>query len=1065
MDVSWTSGGGDERIVLVKAGSSVDSDPADSTVYTASTTFGSGDEIGTGNYVTYRGTGNSFTLTGLSGSTTYYVKVFEYVGGSSDAIYQTADTTNNPNSETTLKGAPTSQAYDIIATNKDGNTAKISWSGGNGEYCYVYMNTNNSFTEPSDGTDPTADNSFNNSGQQLLYKGSADNFVVSGLSENSTYYVRAYECNNTGTNTVFLNTSVSDNPTAFLSPYKEPTAQVSDISFSLNTTKINYTLTVGNGTGRLVKINTSNSFTDPVDGATYSANSTYGGGEQVIYVGSGSSAEVDGLSSNTTYYFKAFEYSNDNDDTDYKIDGHVADHNPNSAKTIKPEPTSQSSDIVFSNNSKISYTVGWTRPSSGGGDYVIVLGKEGAAVSDFPVDGATYTADNSFGNGSKIGADNYVLYIGTGNSVDVTNLKEGTNYSVRIFEYNNTGTYTDYLTSSASNNPRSGITQGDAQWQGDDATSPTNWGVAENWSTNEVPNSSRSVVIPASASSMPVISSGTQEVDDLTIEAGASLTINNGTTLNVGGDAILESPSSGAGMPGTLIIPGTGSFNADSKSTIERYIPTSNSHFYSSAISSVSVSDMMYYYVGTYSESNKSWTYLQPGDAMSPLKGYELLKSSNSSIKDKLSFTGTFNNGDKSISVANSSVGDDSYGWNLVGNPYPSSIDWEASGWTRTNVDATVYIYNASSQTYSSYTLNDDNHFYIAPMQGFFIHASSSTGTLGFSNAVRTSASADYKSSGTNKKQRITINVKNKEFETNASISFYDDATEQFDPKYDAYKLLGYNNSIPEIYTIINDSTYVERNTIQGNALDTMPSTGYDFRLGIKQGSSTTLTISLSELNNIPDSIDVFLIDSLEEKTVNLRDDFYTFSSNKLDDKRFTLHLEAHKVLVSDIIISSENDQNTVYVNDTLRLNTSILPLNASNNSVLWSIADNNIADINQYGEVVGKSLGNTTVYATATDGSGVSSSFNIDVQNTTTIKDAENNKIVFYPNPTSGTVIIKTSLMECNYKIYDNVGRVIKSGKFEYNETINLSNVDNGIYFVEFIYNNEKQTKLLIKN
>ena len=1065
MDISWTSGGGDRRLILVKEGSSIDSNPTDGQDYNVSSTFEGGDEIGTGNYACYDGTGNSFTLSGLSGNTTYYVQVFEYSGSGSNIVYQTTDTTNNPNNQLTLKDAPSSQAYDIIATEKDGNNAKISWEGGNGERCFVYINANNSFTDPADGFDGTANSSFNNSGQQLMYKGTSDNFTVSGLSENTTYYVRAYECNNTGTNTVFLKTAVGNNPKTFLSPYKEPTTQSSNITFSLDTTSITCNLIAGNGTGRIIKINTTNSFTDPIDGSTYSANETFqNSGEQVIYSGSGSTVTVDGLTINTTYYFKAFEYSNDNNDIDYKIDGHLDNSNPNNAKTIKPEPTSQSYDITFTNNNKNSYTVNWVRPSSGNGDAVIVLGKEGAAVSDFPTDGSTYTADNNFGGGSQIGNGNYVLYIGTGTSVNVTSLKEGTYYSVRIFEYNNTGIYTDYLTTSATNNPRSGITQGDALWQGDDANSPENWGIAENWSTNEVPGSSRSVVIPSDASNMPIISSGTQNADDLTIEAGATLTINNGTTLNVNGDALLKSPSSGAGMPGTIIIPGTGVFNADNKSTIERYMPTSKSHFYSSAISSVSVSDMMYYYVGTYSEPNKTWTYLQPGDAMSTLNGYELLKSTNASLKDKLSFTGTFNNGNKSISVTNKSTSDDSYGWNLVGNPYPSTIDWEASGWTRTNVDATVYVYNASTETYTSYTIGDDSHFYIAPMQGFFIHTSSSTGTLGFSNSIRANYSVDFKSN-IKEKQKIKIKVSNKHYNTEAAIQFYNDATVNFDSKYDAYKLLGYNDAIPEIYTIIKDSTYIEKNTIQGNALDSIPVTGYDFRLGIKQGSSTVLTISISEINNIPDSLDITLIDKVEQKSVNLKNNDYTFSTQHLNDERFILRLEPHKILVSDINISSDNGSNITYVNDTLLLNANILPMNASNSSILWSVDNENIATINNNGVLVGKVIGSTTVTATATDGSGVIGSYNVIIKNATLIKDINNNIIInIYPNPTSGIITLKSTLNKCQYKIYDNVGRVLIKGNFTYHKTIDLSNINNGVYFIEFIYNNNKQVELLIK-
>lgn len=80
MTVSWTNGDGARRIVLVREGSPVDSDPVDGTGYTANTIFGSGAEIGAGNYVVYSSTGNSVDITGLSRGEMYHVAVFEYNG-------------------------------------------------------------------------------------------------------------------------------------------------------------------------------------------------------------------------------------------------------------------------------------------------------------------------------------------------------------------------------------------------------------------------------------------------------------------------------------------------------------------------------------------------------------------------------------------------------------------------------------------------------------------------------------------------------------------------------------------------------------------------------------------------------------------------------------------------------------------------------------------------------------------------------------------------------------------------------------------------------------------------
>ncbi|RII26153.1 MAG: hypothetical protein CXR31_10620 [Geobacter sp.] len=82
MTVNWTRGSGDGVIVLMKASSAVNSNPVDGTYtgYTANTAFGSGTQLGTGNYVVYKGTGTSVAVTGLSAGTTYYVAVYEYAG-------------------------------------------------------------------------------------------------------------------------------------------------------------------------------------------------------------------------------------------------------------------------------------------------------------------------------------------------------------------------------------------------------------------------------------------------------------------------------------------------------------------------------------------------------------------------------------------------------------------------------------------------------------------------------------------------------------------------------------------------------------------------------------------------------------------------------------------------------------------------------------------------------------------------------------------------------------------------------------------------------------------------
>ena len=115
-------------------------------------------------------------------------------------------------------------------------------------------------------------------------------------------------------------------------------------------------------------------------------------------------------------------------------------------------------------------------------------------------------------------------------------------------------------------------------------------------------------------------------------------------------------------------------------------------------------------------------------------------------------FTGNLNNGSITYSITNSINGEDPKvrGFNLIGNPYPSTIDWKAtSGWTR---DALVvsgdgydmWIWNPVTNNYgvfNSGTAIGTNGVTqnIAPMQGFFVRAATN-GNIGMTNSVRGTA-------------------------------------------------------------------------------------------------------------------------------------------------------------------------------------------------------------------------------------------------------------------------------------------------------------------------------------
>lgn len=87
-------------------------------------------------------------------------------------------------------------------------------------------------------------------------------------------------------------------------------------------------------------------------------------------------------------------------------------------------------------------------------------------------------------------------------------------------------------------------------------------------------------------------------------------------------------------------------------------------------------------------------------------------------------------------------------GFNLVGNPYPSAIDWELSGGngsaiTLTNINSTIYILNPVTKNYGTYTKGGATTGaatqYIASGQGFFVKANAANPTITFTEAAKAS--------------------------------------------------------------------------------------------------------------------------------------------------------------------------------------------------------------------------------------------------------------------------------------------------------------------------------------
>jgi len=156
-----------------------------------------------------------------------------------------------------------------------------------------------------------------------------------------------------------------------------------------------------------------------------------------------------------------------------------------------------------------------------------------------------------------------------------------------------------------------------------------------------------------------------------------------------------------------------------------------------------------------------------PGNDFEVSRGYLYSVEEPNPTKE---FAGYLNNGTLERRITASSTDLGLKGFNLIGNPYPSSVDWQAAlGWSRSNLVASgggydMWIWNPAESNYgvsNSHTEISTNGVtqYIAPMQGFFVQAAS-TGNLGMDNNLRTFLGAnDWLKSSMQNTQNISVSV------------------------------------------------------------------------------------------------------------------------------------------------------------------------------------------------------------------------------------------------------------------------------------------------------------------
>ncbi len=159
-------------------------------------------------------------------------------------------------------------------------------------------------------------------------------------------------------------------------------------------------------------------------------------------------------------------------------------------------------------------------------------------------------------------------------------------------------------------------------------------------------------------------------------------------------------------------------------------------------------------------------------------------------------------------------------GWNLVGNPFCAAIDWDGAGWTKTNIDNSIYVWDN--------TINSGNGGYltwngvtgslgdglIPPFQGFWIKANSASPVLSVALSNKTNGGVFYKTLA--EKTPIIMLLAENDTLSATTYLMFDSLSSLGTDTWDAYRLIPFTDTYIDIYSINSHNKQMAINSLPG---------------------------------------------------------------------------------------------------------------------------------------------------------------------------------------------------------------------------------------------------------
>lgn len=383
-----------------------------------------------------------------------------------------------------------------------------------------------------------------------------------------------------------------------------------------------------------------------------------------------------------------------------------------------------------------------------------------------------------------------------------------------------------------------------------------------------------------------------KEVMDLSITSSGTLNCSPLAQLTVN-----DSLSNDSGTNGLILnsdISNTASLILNSSNIsaqVETYITAGQWHFISPPISSATVND--YYFPGSTTSWMKWWDefendYVYITDINAPLnvgQGYAVWFA-NEKSDETVNYSGSLNSDNVSLNL---SFSDSEKGYNLIGNPFTSPLDWDIGSWINNNITGIAYVWDngnyISRNSIGEGSLTDG---IIPSGQGFFVQAGSADASITIPLDARVHYSqtfyknnSGHQSNQQNNSLQITVTNCNKKDKT--WISFNELSSNEWDEGIDAIRIVGEDNQ-PQLYTKYeNENLSIQSFELLSGSV-TIP-------LYFVPNSDGTFSLSFDYMESFTDT-DIWIEDKIDDYWAPLSQGAnYTFSAKICDNPhRFDLH-------------------------------------------------------------------------------------------------------------------------------------------------------------------------------